>query len=271
MALHIIATLWAIVPVLAQEDVESTQATVPPVRCAARMDSYCNGPALQRCISVIRSKGGQTPLVPLFDTDSAHAAPAWRCYSPSALFPNRSAYDPAVVSGLFCTEPGLAGVLQECEHPPPPVKLVLLEEAAKSRGAVCLDGSPGAIYLRPGAETKKWHIHWEGGGWCFHDPPVLPEDNDCHYRAYSPTPIESRTPPRYLGSSSMLAANYSMGPPRGLEALEFLSSNPTLNPTMHNYRYAPRSMHLIPYRSTAVAPKDAMLRCVVVDCGAIHA
>lgn len=75
---------------------------------------------------------------------------------------------------------------------------------------------------------------------CFHDPPGLPEDNDCHYRAYSPIPIESRTPPRYLGSSSMLAANYSTDPPRGLEALDFLSSNPALNPTMHNYRYVPR-------------------------------
>jgi photosystem II stability/assembly factor-like uncharacterized protein len=217
---------------------DDAESTTPPAMCAAAMDRFCNGPALQRCIFAITKKGGLVPLVALFDSNPEHAASAWRCYSPSALTPNHTAYNSSSRSGLLCTEPSLAQVLKDCEHPPPPVKLVLLEDAARTKGARCLDGSPAAIYMRPGTETKKWHVHFEGGGWCFHDPPGLPEDVQCHYRAYSPTPIESRTPPRYLGSSAMLAANYSTDPPRGLESLEFLSSSPTLNPTMHNYSFA---------------------------------
>ena len=100
---------------------------------------------------------------------------------------------------------------------------MLLTEAVETKGAVCLDGSPGAVYVRPGsysaclmpnitmtqqclklhmhneismhsryvscfdvagAEKAKWHVHFEGGGWCFHDPPSLVEDDQCHYRAY---------------------------------------------------------------------------------------
>lgn len=49
-----------------------------------------------------------------------------------------------------------------------PFKLHLLEDAAKSTGAVCLDGSPGAFYLRPGSGSgaTKYYIHHQGGGWC---------------------------------------------------------------------------------------------------------
>ena len=31
--------------------------------------------------------------------------------------------------------------------------------------AVCLDGSPAAYYYRPGAESKKFYIHTQGGGY----------------------------------------------------------------------------------------------------------
>ena len=41
-------------------------------------------------------------------------------------------------------------------------KLVLLEKEAKTFGAVCLDGSPGAFYFRPGTETNKFLIFYEG-------------------------------------------------------------------------------------------------------------
>ena len=43
-----------------------------------------------------------------------------------------------------------------------------LVDAAKTDNAVCLDGSPGLYYHRPGTGTgaKKWYIHQEGGGWC---------------------------------------------------------------------------------------------------------
>lgn len=33
--------------------------------------------------------------------------------------------------------------------------------------ASCLDGSPPAYYLRRGSVNNKWHVHFEGGGWCF--------------------------------------------------------------------------------------------------------
>ena len=43
-----------------------------------------------------------------------------------------------------------------------------LTDAAKNKGAVCLDGSPSAYYLSPGsgAGADKWYIHMQGGGWC---------------------------------------------------------------------------------------------------------
>jgi hypothetical protein len=46
-----------------------------------------------------------------------------------------------------------------------------LEEAAEAKGAVCLDGSPAAYYLRTPLNASsdganKWVIFMEGGGWC---------------------------------------------------------------------------------------------------------
>jgi hypothetical protein len=50
--------------------------------------------------------------------------------------------------------------------PPANYSLVLMKEEAK-QGSVCLDGSPGGYYIRHGnADTKKWIIFHEGGGWC---------------------------------------------------------------------------------------------------------
>eukprot|EP00666_Eupelagonemidae_sp_cell4sb_P001038 gene1038-6767_t len=43
-------------------------------------------------------------------------------------------------------------------------KLQLLDP---STGALCLDGTPGGYYSRPGTtEPKSWVVHFEGGGWC---------------------------------------------------------------------------------------------------------
>ncbi|XP_065184023.1 uncharacterized protein LOC135814780 isoform X2 [Sycon ciliatum] len=55
------------------------------------------------------------------------------------------------------------------------VQLTLLPEAAGSKGAVCLDGTPPGYYWRRGQGTalKKWIIHQEGGGWCFSDDDCL--------------------------------------------------------------------------------------------------
>eukprot|EP00040_Diaphanoeca_grandis_P020239 m.107608 g.107608 ORF g.107608 m.107608 type:complete len:416 (+) comp27811_c2_seq1:300-1547(+) len=55
---------------------------------------------------------------------------------------------------------------------------VFLTDAA-SKGAVCLDGSPGAYYIRTAnaagvaADPKKWVIFMEGGGWCASDSNCL--------------------------------------------------------------------------------------------------
>ena len=41
--------------------------------------------------------------------------------------------------------------------------------------ARCLDGSPGAFYLRRG-NPRKWLIYLEGGGWCY-------DEDDCFERS----------------------------------------------------------------------------------------
>lgn len=45
---------------------------------------------------------------------------------------------------------------------------ILLKDAAEHSGAVCLDGSPGMVYVRKGVGdgVNKWYIHHQGGGWC---------------------------------------------------------------------------------------------------------
>ena len=50
----------------------------------------------------------------------------------------------------------------------PLFNITLLTKAAAESGAVCLDGSPGAYYFRPGTGdgAGKWYTHFEGGGWC---------------------------------------------------------------------------------------------------------
>lgn len=73
-------------------------------------------------------------------------------------------------------------------------------------GALALDGTPAALYLRPGVGANKSNIilFWEGGGWC-------ESLEDCVSR--------SKTA---LGSSTFLTAGYS--------ARDVLSPNCTLNP-----------------------------------------
>ena len=55
-------------------------------------------------------------------------------------------------------------------------ELVLLTEAAETKGAVCLDGSPGGYYIRRpvvASNTSKVLIFHEGGGWCGSDANCL--------------------------------------------------------------------------------------------------
>jgi len=44
--------------------------------------------------------------------------------------------------------------------------LTLLSAAAASAGAVCLDGSPAALYLAPNADARRVLVYQLGGGWC---------------------------------------------------------------------------------------------------------
>ena len=48
--------------------------------------------------------------------------------------------------------------------------LHLLDDAqSEALNAVCLDGSPGAFYLKPAASgfETSWQFYMEGGGWCW--------------------------------------------------------------------------------------------------------
>ena len=54
------------------------------------------------------------------------------------------------------------------EAPATTWQLVLLKEAAVNDGAVCIDGSPAAVYVKPGVgdKARRFILLWEGGGWC---------------------------------------------------------------------------------------------------------
>lgn len=203
--------------------------------CTSVADRWCNtSPATAKCLAEIQRDHGTLPLVALRDTDSKGDAPLWRCYSPTCLDHTKTHYLNGSRCALYCTEnSALEKIIRNCTDPPRPVQLVILDEAAERQGAVCLDGSPPAYYFRAGKNnSRSWIVEMEGGGWCFHDPPRLPEDVNCWYRAYGPA-IESSTPPGYLGSSRMLPMNYSHAPPRGLNYL--LSDDPAVNPEFHEF------------------------------------
>jgi len=92
-----------------------------------------------------------------------------------------------------------------------------LQMLAPESGALCLDGTPGGFYFRPGDGdgSSSWLVHFEGGGWCI-------SDEDCLAR--------SKTD---IGSSK----NW---PSRGLPSMDggahgILSNNPTINPDFYNW------------------------------------
>ena len=87
-----------------------------------------------------------------------------------------------------------------------------LTDAAKTDNAVCLDGSPGLYYHRPGTGdgANKWYIHQEGGGWCS-------SIGACQGRSM-----------QALGSSTNYTATISMGS-------SYFSLDPAVNPLMHNW------------------------------------
>jgi len=87
-----------------------------------------------------------------------------------------------------------------------------LAEAAQSKGAVCLDGTPGVYYLEEGSGdgVDKWYIHHQGGGWC-------ESMDDCLERSRGD-----------LGSSKAYPPTAGLGG-------GYFSSDPKENPLMHNW------------------------------------
>ena len=91
---------------------------------------------------------------------------------------------------------------------------VLMTEAAKTQGAVCLDGSPGGFYFAPAKDptlASSWILNVEGGGWC-----SSPET--CAARAFGPT--------AHLGSSANWLPNMTAG------TMGLFSTRPSLNPDL---------------------------------------
>jgi hypothetical protein len=81
--------------------------------------------------------------------------------------------------------------------------------------AQCIDGTPASYYYRrgTGAGLSKWHIHFQGGGWCY-------DAESCEYRSTTA-----------LGSSKDYPECFS---PHEL-SVAYFSSNRTENPLLHNY------------------------------------
>ena len=125
----------------------------PPAHCRAAMDSFCNNAVyMSGCLREVKEKGGALPLVALFDRGSQGPDQAWRCYSPSCLNGNRTAYDPnspqCTNVGLYCTESQLADILDNCTHPhPAPTGMCLPgQRLVSTRGS--LDSSSQAEWMR---------------------------------------------------------------------------------------------------------------------------
>lgn len=96
-----------------------------------------------------------------------------------------------------------------------------LTEAAKLDNAVCLDGTPGLYYHRPGTGggANKWYIHQEGGGWCS-------SVDACQERSLT-----------NLGSSVHYTSTVSMN-------YGYFALDPEVNPLMYNwYVFPPESRH----------------------------
>ena len=115
-----------------------------------------------------------------------------------------------------------AAVWAAAAAPPPPspsfspaMPLTVLDATeAKRRGAVCLDGSPPAIYHRPAASpalNTSWVIFLKGGAWC--SSPA-----DCAGRSRS-----------NLGTSTLAPKVYGNSGP--------LDPDPALNPTFAQFHH----------------------------------
>ena len=79
---------------------------------------------------------------------------------------SRSAASPFIVKSAAADAPaGAAANWSIVAH------RVLLTEAAAQHGAVAIDGSPGSYHIATAPagspNASKWHLHLQGGGWCW--------------------------------------------------------------------------------------------------------
>ena len=90
----------------------------------------------------------------------------------------------------------------------------VMDDALASKGAACLDGTPGAYYHLPGSGTgaNKWYIHHQGGGWC-------ESIEDCFSRSKG-----------NLGSSKAYPAQAGLGG-------GYFDTDSKVNPMMYNWNH----------------------------------
>lgn len=82
---------------------------------------------------------------------------------------------------------------------------MFLRAAANVTGAVCLDGSPAALYVAPNTETHKVYVHQEGGGWCG-------PGNDCLHRSTTPLGSSTTYPPTMDFNGGYLSSDPGQNP-----------------------------------------------------------
>eukprot|EP01052_Picozoa_sp_SAG31_P040920 SAG31_NODE_6058_length_2189_cov_4.375598_1_plen_444_part_00 len=120
--------------------------------------------------------------------------------------------------------------------------LVLVAEEARERGAACLDGSVPGYWFRQGSEANstKWVIHLQGGGWCWDREQRADHQRSCHDRAK-----------KGLGSSlgwnasgmfnpdvSSAGGGLPNAPDNWYCCDGILSANSTANPDFHDWNLA---------------------------------
>ena len=93
-------------------DVINIKASPEPAgRCQPSLDAICN--ANIQCVTAIKKGGFQLPLLARDDGSKQDpSTKAWRCYSLSALSPDRSHY---TGGPAYCTDYVLADALARCE------------------------------------------------------------------------------------------------------------------------------------------------------------
>ena len=141
------------------------------------MDAYCNtDPSMASCVDSIRKMNASLPLVALHDLGASGSTAAWRCYSPTCLENNNTAYRKGSGCKAFCSRDAQLAAL-EATCVAPAAAVFNLHTPDSHPDARCLDGSPAAFYIgTPAKPTTKWLIWGEGKAWCL-------SEADCVARA----------------------------------------------------------------------------------------